>query len=108
LTTTGNARQKHADIRNMMMWGNLIDAQKSAGRSEDEAPALVPKSWELIRRSPDTTEQIVARGVLCFDLYADGSVIYSNGSGIFHAGQHGSIQRLAKEALIEQVIALEE
>jgi hypothetical protein len=108
LTTTGNARQKHADIRNMMMWGNLIDAQKSAGRAQDDAPALVPKSWELIRRSTDMQEQVVAKGVLCFDLYADGSVLYSNGSGIFHTDAHGSTHRLAKDALIEQVIAVEE
>src|SRR5579864_8699323 len=35
LTTTGNARQKHADIRKMMMWGNLLDADKAADRAED-------------------------------------------------------------------------
>ena len=107
LTTTGNARQKHADIRKMMIWGNMLDADKAADRAEDGTPALVPKSWELVRRKEDK-EEVVAKGVLCYDLYQDGSVLYSNGSGIYRADQKGSVERLAKDALIEQVVAVEE
>jgi hypothetical protein len=109
LTTTGNARQKHADIRKMMVWGNMLDADKTADRADDGTPALVPKSWELIRRRKDSsTEEVVAKGVLCYDLYSDGSVLYSNGSGIYRVDQKGSVERLAKDALIEQVVAVEE
>ena len=106
LTTTGNARQKHADIRKMMIWGNLLDADKAADRAEDGTPALVPKSWELIRRK-DEREEVVAKGVLCYDLYSDGSVLYSNGSGIYRVDQNGPAERLAKDALVEQVVAVE-
>jgi hypothetical protein len=106
LTTTGNARQKHADIRKMMIWGNLLDADKAANRAEDGTPALVPKTWELIRRKDDQ-EELVARGVLCYDLYSDGSVLYSNGNGIYRVDQKGSAERLAKDALIEQLVAVE-
>jgi hypothetical protein len=114
LTTTGNARQKHADIRKMMVWGNLIDAEKSAGPADGDTPALVPKSWELVRRTPPNgaantgREEVVARGVLCFDLYSDGSVLYSNGSGVYRLDPRGATERLAKDALIEQVVAVEE
>lgn len=109
LTTTGNARQKHADIRKMMVWGNLIDAEKAAGRSDGDAPALIPKTWELVRRRTDANakEEIVAKGVLCFDLYADGSALYSNGSGVFRLDPQGSTERMAKDSLIEQVVAIE-
>ncbi|HTT23945.1 MAG TPA: hypothetical protein VMG82_33780 [Candidatus Sulfotelmatobacter sp.] len=107
LTTTGSARQKHADIRKMMIWGNLLDADKAADRAEDGTPALVPKSWELVRRS-GTREEVVAKGVLCYDLYQDGSVLYSNGNGIYRLDQKGSAERLARDALIEQVVAVEE
>ena len=107
LTTTGNARQKHADIRKMMVWGNMLDADKAADRAEDGTPALVPKSWELIRRR-SSSEEVVAKGVLCYDLYADGSVLYSNGSGIYRVDQKGSVERLAKDGLIEQVVAVED
>ena len=109
LTTTGNARQKHADLRKMMVWGNMLDADKAADRADDGTPALVPKSWELIRRGKDSnSEEVVAKGVLCYDLYQDGSVLYSNGSGIYRVDQKGSTERLAKDALIEQVVAVEE
>jgi len=106
LTTTGNARQKHADIRKMMVWGNMLDADKAADRADDGTPALVPKSWELVRRQ-GSTEEVVAKGVLCYDLYSDGSVLYSNGSGIYRVDPKGSVERLAKDALIEQVVAIE-
>jgi hypothetical protein len=106
LTTTGNARQKHADIRKMMIWGNLLDADKAANRAEDGTPALVPKTWELIRRKDDQ-EEVVAKGVLCYDLYSDGSVLYSNGNGIYRVDRKGSAERLAKDALIEQLVAVE-
>ena len=106
-TTTGNARQKHADIRKMMIWGNLLDADKSADRAEDGTPALVPKTWELVR-SHGVKQEMVAKGVLCYDLYQDGSVLYSNGSGIYRIDQKGSAERLTKDALIEQLVALED
>ena len=111
LTTTGNARQKHADIRKMMIWGNLLDADKAADRTEDGTPTLVPKTWELIRRTnqgSNTKEEIVAKGVLSFDLYADGSILYSDGSTIYSADKTSKIERLAKDALIEQVVAVQE
>jgi hypothetical protein len=107
LTTSGNARQKHSDIRKMMVWGNLLDADKAANRADDGTPALVPKTWELVRRKNDNDE-VVAKGVVCYDLYQDGSILYSNGSGIYRADQNGSVERLAKDALIEQIVAVEE
>jgi hypothetical protein len=85
----------------------MLDADKAADRADDGTPALVPKSWELIRRQ-GSTEEVVAKGVLCYDLYSDGSVLYSNGSGIYRVDQNGSVERLAKDALIEQVVAVEE
>jgi hypothetical protein len=109
LTTTGNSRQRHADIRKMMIWGNMIDADKAADRADDGTPALVPKSWELIRRRKDSnTEEVVAKGVLSYDLYSDGTVLYSNGSGIYRLDQKGTPERLTKDSLIEQVVAVEE
>ena len=111
LTTAGNARQKQADIRQMMVWGNLLDADKAARRADGDAPALVPKTWELVRRAnygtSDGKEDIVAKGVLSFDLYADGAVLYTDGSGVYCIDRQGKSERLTKDALIEQVVAVE-
>jgi hypothetical protein len=112
LTTAGNARQKHADIRKVMMWGNLLDADKAAGQAEDGTPTLVPKSWELVRRAPagggDGREEVVAKGVLSFDLEAEGSLLYSNGGGIYRVDTKGVVEQLGKDSLIEQVVTLED
>ncbi len=107
LTTAGNARQKHADIRQMMVWGNLMDASKSAGRDPSDAPDLVPKTWELMRRAPGAVEEVVAKGVLSFDVYDDGSLLYSNGSSVYRLDKQGGRGTVAKDALIDQVVALE-
>jgi len=107
LTTAGNARQKQADIRQMMVWGNLIDAEKAARSAADgEAPALVPKAWELVKQSPDGKTEVIAKGVLSFDVCADGDVLYSNGSAVYRLGTDGKTERLAKASLIEQVVAV--
>lgn len=110
LTSAGGAQQRSADIRQMMIWGNMIDAQKAARRasSPDDAPALVPASWELVRQPAAGPPEVLAKGVLSFDLYPDGSVLYSNGSAIYRLGPQGKNERVLKDAFIEQVIALDE
>lgn len=107
LTSAGNARQKHADIRQMMVWGNLIDAQKAAGRDSADTQALVPKTWELIRRRPGAGEEVAAKGVLSFDVYADGSLLYTDGSTVYRVDPSGVREAIAKDALIEQVVAVQ-
>jgi hypothetical protein len=106
LTSAGGAARE-ADVRQMMVWGNLIDAQKSGrSRGEDGTPSLVPKNWELVRQRPGGSVETIARGVLSFDLYDDGGVLYSNGSAVYRLGPEGKTERLAKDSLIEQVVAL--
>jgi len=106
LTSAGSAARE-ADVRQMMAWGNLIDAQKTGrARGEDGTPSLVPKNWELVRQRPDGSLETIARGVLSFDLYEDGGVLYSNGSAVYRLRPEGQTERLAKDSLIEQVVAL--
>lgn len=107
LTTAGGAQQKEADLKRMMIWGNMVDAAKAAREQRgEETPSLVPSSWQLIRRAPSGEDEVIAKNVLSFDLYPDGAVLYSNGSGIFVRPGDGKTERLAKDALIQQVTAL--
>jgi len=107
LTTAGNARQKRPDVRQMMVWSNLLDARKAAEHDSSGTPSLVPKTWELIRRPTGTGEEVVAKGVLSFDMYADGSLLCTNGSGVYRVDPTGAKEALAEGALIEQVVAVE-
>jgi hypothetical protein len=108
LTTAGNAKQKEMDIRQMMVWGNMIDAQKAAregSKAGDDAPALVPSSWQLVRDARGAQE-VVAKGVLSFDLADDGSIVYSNGSAVYRIAPDGKSDRVHIDGMIEQVIAV--
>jgi hypothetical protein len=100
LTTSKGALQKTPNLKQMMLWGNLLDVDRVAHGGEPDAPALVPSSWQLVRESPDGKE-VLATGVVSFDLESDGSVLYSNGSSV-HRIEAGN--RLAKRLLVGQMI----
>jgi hypothetical protein len=92
-----------------MIWGNLIDAEKAAQKARagsDEAPALVPPSWKLVRRRPGAAIEELASGVLSFDLCDDGSVVLSNGHTVDQLTADGRRSTLCRGELIEQVVAL--
>ncbi|HEY1207465.1 MAG: hypothetical protein ABSH46_23080 [Bryobacteraceae bacterium] len=110
LTTSQGGAQRQPDLKQMMIWGNLIDAERAAREDrlgDPDAPSLVPSSWQLVRRSPDGATQVLAKSVLSFDLGADGAIVYSNGSAIHRIGPGGgSSERMAVGSMIEQVVAL--
>jgi hypothetical protein len=104
LTSAGGAKQREMDVQQMMIWGNMIQAKKAARHSEtDDAQGLVPKSWELVRQHPNGNLDVLAKGVLSFDVCSDGSLIYSNGNLINHLKKEGTTERLVTDKFIEQV-----
>ena len=65
--------------------------------------SLVPRSWELVSRSRQGSETVLATNVASYDLLADGSVIYSNGRAVFVLGQGGQSTLILKEDLVGDV-----
>jgi hypothetical protein len=109
LTTAGGPKREGADIRQMMVWGNLIDAEQSARdavKDPGEPPSVVPRTWELVARRTDGTLDTLAKGVVSFDVCADGSAVWSTGSAIYRRDPSGARQRLIQAPGIEQVVAL--
>ncbi len=106
LTSQGGARSREQNPLQMMIYGNLVKAQKAGQARDDETPSLVPNTWELVCQKKDSAREVIAKGVLSFDLCPDGSVLYSNGSAVFHRDAQGRTERLAKDAMIEQVVAV--
>ena len=107
LVTSGNARQKRADMRQMLMLGNLMQAQRDAEKSADrDRDGLVARSWELVKKSGTADAQAVERGVLSFDLCEDGSIVYTDGSRIFLLHPDGKKEIIGKDQFISQVLAL--
>jgi hypothetical protein len=109
LSTSRGAAQRVPDLRRMMVWGNLIDVDRAARESRDgdpDAPSLVPSTWQLVRQSP-SSKQVVAKGVLSFDLAPDGSVLYSNGSSVHRLqADNARPERILVGSMIEQIAAL--
>ena len=83
LVTSKGAVQRRMDPRQLFIHGNLANAQMAQAQ-EDESRGMAPSSWELVRRKPGGQTETIARNVLAFDLAANGSVLYCDGSAITH------------------------
>jgi len=86
-------------------WGEWItpDLLKDKNLGEADAPALVPPTWELVRQGETGTPELLATGVLSYDLSADGAIAYTNGSGIYIIDPDGQKERVYVGNLIESV-----
>lgn len=80
-----------ADVKNIVLQGKVIDAQKALRKEASIAgvPSLVPSTWQLVCRDRAGVETVVASNVSSFDISPKGQVVYSNGRGLFAAGASG-------------------
>ena len=105
LTSAGGPKGQDMNMKQMMIWGNLVRAQSSSG-AEAESVDLVPKSWELCCRAANGVTKTLAGGVLAYDIGLDGSVVYTNGNSVFMLYPDGRKERLVSEHMIQQVFFL--
>ncbi|HEY4039129.1 MAG TPA: hypothetical protein VGM15_09940 [Burkholderiaceae bacterium] len=105
--TSASGPAMQADIKQILLQGRHIDAQKalrSAGTVQG-VPSLVPNSWQLVRRNPRGDEAVLATNVASFDIGTDGTVVYSNGQGVFFLDQNGSPSLATSGELVAEVVA---
>jgi hypothetical protein len=102
LTSAGGAKSREMDLKQMMVWGNLVRARQTAG-PDDETADLVPKSWQLCRRTAAGVENTVAAGVLAYDVDEPGNIVFTNGNAIYLLHPDGRKERILTERMIEQV-----
>jgi hypothetical protein len=107
LTAAGGPKFEGRDLRQLIVRGRMIEAAKKLREQTNDERALVPRSWELRRRTTDGNDECLARGVLCFDLASDGSIFYSNGTTVFRVNSQGKPCKLAAAPLIESLVILE-
>ncbi len=105
--TTASGPAMQADLKNILLQGRRIDAEKAlrSARPVNGVPSLVPESWQLIRISQDGDERVLATNVASYDLSADGTIIYSNGRGVFVLGQDGASQLASTQDFVGDVVA---
>lgn len=86
--------------------GQWIDPRKQYAQKGEAASSLVPRDWQLIRRAPDGAEDVLARGVLSFDLTPAGDIVYSTGTAIRLRTAAGLDSELARQRLVERITVL--
>ncbi len=108
LVSSGGARQKEMDMRQMLIMNNLAQANRAPVKSLlGRNDWRIPRSWTLIQRSPSGENKVLEEGVLTFDLAGNGALLVSDGSRIWRRQPDGSKQELAKAEFISQVLAFQ-
>ncbi len=107
LTTAAGPQVEGDDEKHLILRGKLIDANKALREGQqNETPALVPPAWELVRRDPTGSEQVLAKGVVAFDLDLNGDLVYSNGIAVYRLSRDAAPELLFKGKLIEDLLIL--
>ncbi len=105
--TSASGPQQDADLKGLLLKGRYVDAEAAmrSGKRVDGAPVLVPESWQLVLRSEQSEERILARHVASFDLTADGGVIYSNGFAVYALHPGGQPSLVLRGKLMTDIVA---
>jgi hypothetical protein len=105
ITASGPAVQ--ADLKDILIKGKRLDAEAAlrSGVRLNGVPSLVPASWQLMCRSQQGEEHVLASHVASFDIASDGTIVFSNGYGVFALDGPNPPQVLLKDKLIADVIA---
>jgi hypothetical protein len=108
LTTVSGPKMEGEDEQTLMLRGRIIDAKKLLQETKEsqDSPALVPNTWELIRRTPSGDEAVLAKSVAAFDIAGDGNILYTNGSAVYTVDHAGKSTRIMKGKLLEHVTCL--
>ncbi|REJ76914.1 MAG: hypothetical protein DWQ36_01780 [Acidobacteria bacterium] len=106
------ARRQQGDGRPLWLWGALVDeASKSERRRGGDAsrrspPSLVPPDWQLVRRTPEGEEQILARGVVSYAPLANGEVLYTTGHHLHRVAVDGANERICSVRRATRLVVL--
>jgi hypothetical protein len=78
---------------------------QASGRQLGRPPYKPRASWQLICRNPQGEEHVLASHVASFDIASDGTILFSNGYGVFALDGADPPQVLLRDQLIADVIA---
>ena len=93
-----------------MIEGNLINAEneyKNNLRHKDANAGYAPRSWELIKRSPDGSEKVVRRGVIDYCLARDEEIVLTNGKYVLCIDKDGKEHKITETSRCTNVAAFD-
>jgi hypothetical protein len=108
LTSAGQnpSKTKQKTEEQIFIEGNLINAEKSLKENQtagETFPGVAPRSWELVKRSPNGELKTIKKGVIDFDLNDMGEVVYSNGKYLVKIQTNSKEEVLAKVNLVAKI-----
>lgn len=105
--TSASGPAMNADIKEIILKGKRIDAEKalrSAGMV-DGVPSLVPRSWQLMRRTRQGQDEVLATNVASYCITQSDDILYSNGRGVFLLSGGTAPRLVLKSDLIDDVVS---
>ena len=92
------AQPKTANAERMLVWGNWLELGDHAAEHDLDG-------YELVRITPQSTE-VIARGVLAFDVAPAGDLVYSSGKAVYRlpSEKGKSPECLAELERVEQLV----
>ena len=105
--TSASGPEVEADLKHILVKGRHIDAETALRKRAfvSGVPSLVPASWQLVRRTPTGEEHVLAKHVVAYDVAPDGTVLFSNGNGVFAVGGDGAATVVFRDRLVGEIAA---
>ncbi len=107
----GDVKSKQKSDKELFFEGKLLDAEKNRKENKkagDPYAGIMSRSRVLVRRAPDASEEVLAKGVLDYALCRDGGIVYSNGAHILHRKADGTVEELVKIRMAAKLQIVEE
>jgi hypothetical protein len=105
--TSASGPEVQADLKELLIKGKRINAENALKKENpvQGVRSLVPKSWQLVKRSRTGDEQVLATNVASYDLTTDGKIIFTNGYGVFLLDSNNDAQVVFRDKLIAELVA---
>ena len=103
--TRASGPQFDQDAKSIIVQGKRLEAEAALKRGTQMfgVPALAPASWQLFERDQQGRTRLLAQHVVAFDVAKDGTILYSNGFGVFALRSGYRPQLVLKDHLIGDV-----
>jgi hypothetical protein len=104
--TSASGPEVKADLKELLIKGKRIDAENALRKETrvNGVRSLVPRSWQLIRRTRTGNEKVLATNVAAYDITSDGRIIFTNGYGVFMLDSSNDPQVVLRGRLIAELV----
>ncbi len=104
LQTAGHSPKKQGpDPKAMFLHGRWVSMEKKMRDAAADELSMVPRNWELMRLKPDGTLLPVQSGVMAFAIGGEGTILYSNGRGIYARAEGDKPKKVSGRSLVTSI-----